>query len=83
LSYKAIIHVAGINLLWRASEYSIRQSVSTAIDLAQNTSFASIAFPAIGAGSGGFNEDKSLEIMANEVQRIRPRIRVTLVRFRK
>src|SRR5436309_4909967 len=27
LPFKAIIHVAGINLLWRSSEYSVRSSV--------------------------------------------------------
>ena len=35
LPFKAIIHVAGINLLWRASERSIRDSVRNALDLAR------------------------------------------------
>src|SRR5581483_4351204 len=34
LPYKAIIHVAGINLLWRSSEWSVRQSVRSALALA-------------------------------------------------
>ena len=83
LPYKAIIHVAGINLLWRASEYSIRKSVASAIELAEARNFDSIAFPAIRSGSGGIDAEKSLEIMANEVDIIRPRIQVTLVRYRK
>ena len=83
LPYKAIIHVAGINLMWRASEYSIRKSVSSAIELAEARDFRSIAFPAIGSGSGGFDANKSLEIMADEVQQIRSRIHVKLVRYRK
>jgi O-acetyl-ADP-ribose deacetylase (regulator of RNase III) len=83
LPYKAIIHVAGINLLWRASEYSIRKSVSSAIALAESHEFGSIAFPAIGSGSGGFDANRSLEIMAAEVQRIGTRINVILVRYRK
>src|SRR5439155_6223234 len=33
LPYKAIIHVAGINLLWRASEHSIRDSVRNAMKI--------------------------------------------------
>src|ERR1700758_190250 len=49
LPFKAIIHVAGINLLWRASERSIRDSVRNAIQLAQGRGFRSIAFPLIGA----------------------------------
>src|ERR1700745_1315726 len=34
LPHKAIIHVAGINMLWRSSERSIRDSVRNAIELA-------------------------------------------------
>src|SRR6187549_1612398 len=35
LPYRAIIHVAGINMLWRASRGSIRDSVLNATALAQ------------------------------------------------
>ena len=53
LPFKGIIHVAGINMIWRASERSIRDSVTNAIRVAQEHGFGSIAFPIIGAGSGG------------------------------
>src|SRR6476659_2631033 len=33
LPFKGIIHVAGINMLWRASERSIRDSVRNALQL--------------------------------------------------
>lgn len=33
LNFKAIIHVAGINMFWFATEYSIRQSVRSAMAL--------------------------------------------------
>ena len=36
LSYKGIIHVAGINMLWRASKESIQDSVTHALKLAEN-----------------------------------------------
>ena len=52
LPFKAIIHVAGINMLWRASEWSIRQCVRNTVALAHEKGFRSIAFPLIGAGSG-------------------------------
>ena len=32
LPFRAIIHVAGIDMWWRSSEYSVRQSVATASD---------------------------------------------------
>jgi O-acetyl-ADP-ribose deacetylase (regulator of RNase III) len=53
LPFKAIIHVAGINLFWRSSERSVRDSVKNAIALAKQNGYTSIAFPLIGAGSGG------------------------------
>src|SRR3954454_7985274 len=43
LPFKAIIHVAGINLMWRASERSVRDSVRNALNLAQDEGFRSIA----------------------------------------
>src|SRR6476469_10053316 len=36
LPFKGIIHVAGINLLWRASERSIQNSVQSALRLAED-----------------------------------------------
>jgi O-acetyl-ADP-ribose deacetylase (regulator of RNase III) len=33
LPFRGIIHVAGINMLWRSSEFSVRQSVRNAIEL--------------------------------------------------
>ena len=53
LPFKAIIHVAGINLAWRSSEWSIRTSVRNAMALAKQQGYRSIAFPLVGAGSGG------------------------------
>jgi O-acetyl-ADP-ribose deacetylase len=53
LPHRAIIHVAGINLLRRSTEWSVRQSVRSALSLARERGFRSIAMPLIGAGTGG------------------------------
>lgn len=53
LPYKAIIHVAGIDLLWRSSRCSVRDCVLSAMHLVNTYQFSSVAFPVIGAGSGG------------------------------
>lgn len=50
LPHKGIIHVAGINMFWQASERSIRDSAANALRLAQHEGFTSIAFPLVGAG---------------------------------
>jgi O-acetyl-ADP-ribose deacetylase (regulator of RNase III) len=83
LPYKAIIHVAGINLLWRASERSIRDSVTHATRLAVEQGFASLAMPVIGAGSGGFKHDLARNIIHHQLQSDRPALNVTLVHFCK
>ena len=83
LPFRAIIHVAGINSFWRASEYSIRRSVRSVIQLAGEKQFASIAFPIIGAGAGGFGEDGALEFMQDELRKIESNLQVTIVRYQK
>ena len=69
LPCKAIIHVAGINMLWRSSEGSVRDCVKNALVLARENNFTSIALPLIGAGTGGGNEKKILEIMQDELKK--------------
>jgi len=70
LPFKAIIHVAGINLLWRSSEWSVRESVRNAMSLAKQRGYQSIAFPLIGAGSGSGKSDRVLGWMRDELQSI-------------
>lgn len=83
LNYKAIIHVAGINMLWRASEYSIRHSVKNAISVAEHHGYESIGMPIIGAGSGGMNTDKAKAIILDQLSYMELNIKVTLVTYKK
>ena len=83
LPRKAITHVAGINLLWRASERSIRDSVRNAVRLAADHGFGSIAFPLIGSGSGGFKKDKALALMRQTLESVPFDGLVRIVRFRR
>jgi O-acetyl-ADP-ribose deacetylase len=82
LPFKGVIHVAGINMFWQASEWSIRQSVKNAMALAAEKGFKSIAFPLIGAGLGGFNQERAKAIMADELAKIESPMEVRLV-FKK
>ncbi len=63
LPYKGIIHVAGINMLWFATEFSVRQSVCHAMEMVKAHHFHSVAFPLIGSGSCNRNKDWSMQIM--------------------
>ena len=81
LPYKGIIHVAGINLLWRASETSIRRSVQAAVLIINENRFQSAAFPIIGGNAGGFNEDTALEIMQDQFKQETSQSIIKIIRF--
>ena len=83
LSYKSIIHVAGINMLWRASEKSIRNSVKNAMRIVDEHKFKSVAFPIIGSGSGSFNRKKAMDFMLDEFDKIQSETKVIVVEYVK
>ncbi len=83
LPYKAILHVAGINMLWRASRASIAGSVRNAVALAERLGLRSLAFPILGAGAGGFDAAAAERIMLDTLAGLDSPIKVVLVRYRK
>lgn len=87
LPNRAIIHVAGIDMLWRSSEQSIRDCVRSAVEMAVEQGFTSIAMPIIGAGSGGFDEEAARGFVLDtlgqlEAEGVGPQLTVRVVRFR-
>ena len=83
LPFKGIIHVAGISMWWRSSEYSIRESCRNAIRIAREHGFVSIAFPLIGAGTGGGSIEKVEELMIDQLKAEEFDGRVIIVRYKK
>lgn len=81
LPCKGIIHVAGINLLWFATRYSIQQSVRSAMQLVDSHAFQSIAFPIIGSGSGNRSRDTALRYMLDAFAPLESPSRVCIVRY--
>ena len=81
LPFRAIIHVAGLGWTWTASELSIRRSTSNALALAREMKLKSLAFPLIGAGTGGIGQEKSLRWMSEEIERDDRQLRITIVRL--
>ena len=79
LPFKGIVHVAGINAFWRASERSVRDSVRNAVAVAQEHGFRSIAFPLIGSGSGGLSPERVKGIMLEELGRLESALGATVV----
>ena len=82
LKHQAIIHVAGINMLWFATEYSIAQSVINAIRLVNKSGFSSVALPLIGAGSGNRSAEFSTHVMLKTLEHIKTEARVLLVQYK-
>ena len=81
LPYRGIIHVAGINMLWQASKQSIGGSVLSAMALVQQKGFASVAFPLIGAATGGFGEEGALAVMLEAFEGLEAKSKAVIVRY--
>lgn len=81
LPFKSIIHVAGINMLWRSSEKSIRDSVRNAMLIAHKQGYQSVALPLIGAGSGGGNPQKVQSIIEDELSNCQFDGEIRIVRY--
>lgn len=83
LPFRGIIHVAGINLCWMATEYSVRQSVRSAMEIVNREGFQSVAFPIIGSGSGNRSRQWALDLMLDEFKQIESPARVVIVEYAK
>ncbi len=81
LPYRAIIHVAGINMFWLSSERAIRDCVNNALAIVRDRGYRSVAFPVIGAGAGGVSPEKALRFMQEEARQSDYDGEITIVRF--
>ncbi|MCA9278049.1 MAG: macro domain-containing protein [Phycisphaeraceae bacterium] len=81
LPYKAIIHVAGINLRWFATEKSIKDSVVSAMRCAEELGMTSIALPIIGSGSGNRSRETAITHMKSAFAGISSGIRAVIVEY--
>jgi O-acetyl-ADP-ribose deacetylase (regulator of RNase III) len=83
LPFRGIIHVAGINMFWFATEYSIRRSVRSALALAKEKNYCSVGFPLIGAGTGGVSKQKALDMIREEIELSDFEGEAVIVKFKK
>ena len=83
LPFKAIIHVAGIGLLWRASRKSIQDSTRNALKKATELGVSSVAMPLIGAGTGGVRPADVEAWMSQAVTESAFPGEVVIVRYRR
>ena len=83
LPFKAIIHVAGINMLGRSSERSIRDSLRNSIEIARHRSCKSLALPFIGAAAGGGKSSNVQTMIEGELVQCKFDGEVRIVRYYK
>ena len=81
LPFEAIIHVVGINMFWRSSEVAIRDCVRNAMGIVDARGWSSVAFPVIGAGSGGFPHGRAREVMLEAMAATESTARAVLVDY--
>ena len=81
LPCKAIIHVAGIKMLWKSTKESIQGSVWTAMRIVDENDLESVAFPVIGSVTGGLSQ-AALHLMLSAFQTVQAQSQVTVVRIR-
>ena len=83
LKYKGIIHVAGLNIFWVATERSIRDGTKNALLIALENNFKSIAFPVIGGGTGGVKKIKAINYMKDEINKSEFKGEIIIVSYLK
>lgn len=83
LPFKAIIHVAGLNMWWSSSPHIVEACTKSALSIAGERRFSSIALPLIGAGTGGLNPDLVIRIMSDATKESAYEGEVRIVRFKR
>jgi len=67
LSAKFVIHAATMGMDFQTDEIKVRNAAQNTLKLAEELKIKSLAFPALGCGTGGFPYLASAKIMAQEV----------------
>jgi len=70
LPSKYVIHAATMDMSFKTDEIKIRDSARNSLKKAQELKISSVAFPALGCGTGGFPLLASAKIMAQEVLKL-------------
>jgi O-acetyl-ADP-ribose deacetylase len=81
LPFRAIIHVAALNVWWRSSPEIIRSGVTNALALASEQGFASVAMPLLGSGTGGVKPLTAQSVIVTAVHASTFPGRVRIVRY--
>lgn len=82
LPHRAIVHVAAINMAWRASEGSVEEATRSALEEVRRQGLVSVAMPVLGSGAGGLGAERALAAMLRAIEAHGHGLQVTVVRYR-
>ena len=83
LPFKGIVHVAGIDMFWRGSAATVTLCARAATAVAVERAYKSLAFPIIGAGTGGLSPAEAERALVDALTGIDAPLQATVVRFRE
>lgn len=78
---KKVIHVAGLKWYWISSLEIVEKCTKNALLLAEKNNLSSIAFPLIGAGVGGLNEQVVEKLMIKVITETNTNLNVCLIKY--
>nr|WP_044201214.1 macro domain-containing protein [Oscillochloris trichoides] len=81
LPYRAIIHVASVDIRWKSSTIIIQNAVKNAVNLAGQINIESLAFPLLGTGSGKIPLAVAEKVMIEALATIDSTLKVVIVRY--
>ena len=68
-----IVHLAGLNLWWRATEEAVVAGSRNAVEIAAERGARTVAMPLVGAGTGGLSPERARGAVVRGVQDAHPR----------
>lgn len=83
LPFRGIVHVAGIDDLWRGSPQAAGLGAANAVREAERQGFASLAIPLLGGGSWCLSAEASERAILEALREIDSPVQVTVVRYQK
>lgn len=67
LPFKGIIHVAALTPLWTTTDDIVKKCIESAVKIAIEFDYKSLAIPLIGAGVGGKSPDAVIELLRSQL----------------
>ena len=82
LPFKGIIHVAALTPLWTTTDDIVKKCIESAVKIAVECDYKSLAIPLIGAGVGGKSPDAVIELLRSQLTNLNECLDIRIVVYR-